>query len=94
MNSRGFILQPTYRLEAGRAIVHLHGRLESGDSFLVRDSRQTPHFFVRSSDREAARKLGAGPLSDSGKRNLLGEPVLRVEVDVPRDAGEDALDGG
>ena len=32
----GFILQPTYRLEGGRPVVHLYGTLEGGQSFLVR----------------------------------------------------------
>ena len=43
---RGFILEPTYRVEAGRPVVHLYGRLEDGRTFLVRDDRQAPHFYV------------------------------------------------
>ena len=43
---RGFILEPTYRVEAGRPVVQLYGRLEDGRTFLVRDDRQTPHFYV------------------------------------------------
>jgi len=37
MTVRGFILHPTYRVESGRPVVHLFGRLETGESFLVRD---------------------------------------------------------
>ena len=83
MRATGFILQPTYRIEAGRPVVHLYGRLESGASFLVRDGREMPHFFVREKDAEKARKEGAGPLTPAGKVTLAAEPVSRVEVRVP-----------
>lgn len=83
---RGFILQPTYRLEAGRAVVHLYGRLEDGRSFLVRDGRERPYFFVEASDRERARGMGARPLTDAGLVTLANRPVVRVEVEAPSDA--------
>src|SRR2546427_7179057 len=51
---RGFILEPTYRVEAGRPVVQLHGRLEDGRTFLVRDDRQTPHFYVEARDADHA----------------------------------------
>ena len=86
MRATGFILQPTYRIEAGRPVVHLYGRLESGASFLVRDGREMPHFFVREKDAEKARKEGAGPLTPAGKVTLAAEPVSRVEVRVPAEA--------
>jgi DNA polymerase-2 len=84
---RGFILQPTYRIESGRPVVMLFGTLESGGSFLVRDSRQTPHFWVREADAERARSLGATVLEDGPRRlSLRGERVLRVDVRTPPDA--------
>ena len=39
---RGFILQPSYRIERRRPVIHLWGRLETGESFLVRDDRCKP----------------------------------------------------
>jgi DNA polymerase-2 len=83
---RGFILQPTYRVESGRPVVELHGRLEDGRTFLARDTRQVPHFHVEAKDAERARALGARPSSPTGKVTLEGEPVVRVEVAVPSDA--------
>jgi DNA polymerase-2 len=83
---RGFILQPTYRLESGRAVVHLYGRLEDGRSFLIRDRRPVPHFYVEARDAEAARALHAAPLLPTGKLTLAGRSVLRVEADTPSDA--------
>ena len=32
---RGLILQPTHRMRGGRPFVQLHGRLETGEPFLV-----------------------------------------------------------
>jgi DNA polymerase-2 len=83
---RGFILQPSYRVEGDRPVVHLYGRLEDGRPFLLRDTRQVPHFYVRSVDAERARALRAKPLTSAGKVTLEGEPVANVEVPTPADA--------
>lgn len=85
---RGFILQPTYRIEEGRAVVHLYGRLETGETFLVRDRRPVPYFYVRSADRETARGVGAPVpwrLVETDRRTMAGEPVDRVELTKPPD---------
>jgi DNA polymerase II len=83
---RGFILQPSYRVEGERPVVHLYGRLEDGRTFLVRDNRQVPHFYVRAADAERARAMRAKPLAPTGCVTLEGEPVVRVEVATPADA--------
>ncbi len=83
MSDRGFILQPTYRVEAGRPVVHLFGRLETGETFLVRDDRLVPHFYVASRDAERARRLGAKRIVASARVTLEGEPAARVEVQRP-----------
>ncbi|MFN7959994.1 MAG: DNA polymerase II [Thermoanaerobaculia bacterium] len=82
---RGFILQPTYRIERGRTVVHLYGKLESGEPFLVRDHREKPHFYVAARHTERARELGATPLAPTALRSLAGEPVVRIEVPTPPD---------
>ncbi len=83
---RGFILQPTYQLEEGRPVVHLYGKLEDGRSFLVRDDRESPHFYVLQDDAGPARALGARPLTPAGKETLEGQALARVEVRAPSDA--------
>jgi len=82
---RGFIVQPTYRIEKGRPVVHLFGRLEDGAAFLARDARPVPHFFVRASDADAAKALGAVRQQATGLLTLRGEPVVRIEVTAPAD---------
>ena len=82
---RGFILQPTYRVESGRPVVHLYGRLEDGRPFLVRDSRAVPHFYVASDDAVRARDLGARPLVATDLLTLDGHAVVRIDVPTPSD---------
>ena len=87
---RGFILQASYRVEAGeigerRPVVHLYGRLDDGRTFLVRDDRQRPHFYIRDADAQRARALGAALVGPSDRRTFDGAPVARVEVDAPPD---------
>ena len=82
---RGFILQPTYRVESGVPVLHLFGRLEDGRSFLVRDRRQVPRFYVERDDAERAREKGALRQSATDQVTLLGRPVVRIEVQEPAD---------
>jgi DNA polymerase-2 len=88
---RGFITQATYRVTSGpdgrrRPVVHVHGRLEDGRSFLVRDDRQRPHFYIRARDTERARPMiGACAVSSSGQRSFDDGPVDLLECDLPGD---------
>ena len=67
MIARGFILQATYRTASQPGgvlpVVYLYGRLEHGGTFLVRDSRQRPSFYIRAADagRQVAAVAGALP---------------------------------
>lgn len=81
----GFILQASYRLIEGRPVVHLFGRLTTGETFLVRDSRETPHFYVPAvaSDHSA---LPANAVQPSKRVTFAGSPVCRVNVPVPQEA--------
>jgi DNA polymerase-2 len=91
MRVRGFILQATYRVVSeshdGRRtpVVHLYGRLEDGGTFLVRDYRQRPHFYIAQSDADHALALGAPQPGRADKRTFDGAPVCRVEVETPSD---------
>jgi DNA polymerase-2 len=88
--ARGFILQASYRVVSGpdgqrRPVVHIHGRLECGDTFLVRDDRQRPHFYIRATDAERARRVRAPEPWPTDKRSFAGTPVCRLEVETPQD---------
>ncbi|HEY8519261.1 MAG TPA: DNA polymerase II [Gammaproteobacteria bacterium] len=90
MKARGFILQASYRVvrraDGSRLpVIHLYGRLEDGGTFLVRDDRQRPHFYVRAADAERAAACGAERILPVAKRTFAGEPVCRVETAVPGD---------
>ena len=85
-SARGFILQASYRLQDGAPVVHLYGKLESGETFLVRDRRQTPHFHIRREDAARAWRLGATRQRETAWRTFHGERALRVLVPTPPDA--------
>ncbi|MXY56110.1 MAG: DNA polymerase II [Gammaproteobacteria bacterium] len=83
--ARGIILQASYRIQNGVPVVHLFGVLEDGGTFLVRDRRQVPHFFVLRRDAERAHRLGATRQFETAKKTFAGETVVRVDVAVPAD---------
>ncbi len=83
MNARGFVLQPTYRLEPGVPVVRLLGRLESGEPFLVEDDRFRPYFFVRAEDAELLRERRHVELLPCELLDLEGHPLVRVQTDEP-----------
>jgi DNA polymerase II len=90
MEVEGCILQASYRVQAGIPVVHLFGRLTDGRSFLVRDRRVRPAFYVRAAD--AARAVAAagaqglaGDLQPHPFRTMQGEPLRRIQVGIPAD---------
>jgi DNA polymerase-2 len=92
MKVRGFILQASYRVERDargqrRPVVHLYGRLEDGATFLVRDDRQRPHFYILEADAERAQSIGAPvPVrAAADRRTFAGAPAVRIEVEIPAD---------
>lgn len=88
MSRQGFLIQGSFRLLAGQPVLHLYGRLEDGSTFLIRESRERPYFFVRSADAERAGAVAGGPLSLSptARRTLAGEPVSRLSLPTPSTA--------
>lgn len=85
---RGFILQASYRVISGPngrrvPVIHIYGQLETGGTFLVRDDRQRPEFYIRAADAGRARLLRAPEPIAVDKRTFDGAPACRIEVDVP-----------
>jgi DNA polymerase II len=88
--ARGFILQASYRVSVQpnggrRPVVHLYGRLADGGTFLVRDDRQRPHFYIPATDLERARGSGANDARPVPKRTFDGAPVALITVETPGD---------
>ena len=93
MRTEGFILQSSYRVEAGRPVVRCFGVLGNGETFLIRDDRAQPHFFVPATAQTAIRQLGlqrqvrpAVDASGAMVSGLQGEALLRIDVSLPTDA--------
>jgi DNA polymerase-2 len=87
---QGFIIQASYRVVTDRdgrrrPVVQLYGRTPDGASFLVRDDRPRPGFYIRSTDVARARAAGAREPFATDRRTFAGEPVSRIDVDVPGD---------
>lgn len=87
---RGFILQASYRVVSGPAgtrvpVIHIYGRLEDGGTFLVRDDRQRPHFYIKTADVERASVLTSLPSVPLQKRTFDGELVSRFDMETPTD---------
>ena len=87
---RGFILQASYRVLSGPAgtrvpVIHIYGRLEDGGTFLVRDNRQRPHFYIRTADVERASALTSQQPVALEKRTFNGESVSRFDMETPTD---------
>ena len=80
---RGFILQSSYRVEAGRSSIVLFGRSEDGGTFVVRDDRQKPCLFVAARDAQGAGEATAF-------HSLDGQPVVRITAAAPRDLASPA----
>lgn len=88
LHHRGFLLQASWRLRDGRPTLYLSGRLDDGRTFLLRDDRQRPYFYVRRRDRDEARRLGAPDLQPTGMHVLRsGETVERCTLATPGEMG-------
>jgi DNA polymerase II len=88
--ARGFILQASYRIASGPngqriPVVHLYGRLEEGGTFLLRDERQRPHFYIRAIDSARARAQRMPDPQPTDKRCFAGAPVDRLQAETPQD---------
>ncbi|MCB9358443.1 DNA polymerase II [Candidatus Woesearchaeota archaeon] len=87
---KGFVVYPTYRVIEDpnngkkRALVHLYGRLENGESFLLVAERKA-YFYIKKIDRDKAGKILPLKFNDEGFVNFDGENVVKVIIDNPKD---------
>jgi DNA polymerase-2 len=87
---KGVILQATYRIanqSGGRRtpVIYLYGRLEDGGTFLVRDDRQQPVFYIPTSAAPKAHNNEGIHPTPTNKRDFAGAAVSRIGVTIPSD---------
>ncbi|MGE4605972.1 MAG: DNA polymerase II [Myxococcota bacterium] len=85
MPTRGFILQPTYRIRQQQPVIQLYGQLEDGRAFLVEDDRFRPYLFARKSDMESLPSLSGVEVADSGLCDFARNAVVKLTVALPAD---------
>ena len=78
----GFILQAQERTHRGLPVVLLYGRLMDGRTFLAREGRLRPRFWIRADEDARARALGLHVTSQQGC-DLRGDPLYAI---VARDS--------
>ena len=79
-------MQASYRIRERVPVVHLFGRLQQGGTFLVRDRRRTPSFYVAAADAQRARELGATRQCPTPRKTFAGARLTRIDVQTPPDA--------
>ncbi len=86
----GFIVHPTWCVHAGVPEIHLYGRLHSGETFLVIDTRTQPGFHLRASEAASGRRIAGdlgGKLAPTNRRTMDGEETVSVTVSLPGKLG-------
>lgn len=66
-------------------MVHIYGALAGGGSFLVRDDRQRPHFFIRAADARRARSLCAVEPEAVARKTFDAAAVVLIAAQTPAD---------
>jgi len=84
---KGFIIHPTYKVENGKAFIHLFGRLENGESFLAINEYK-PYFFIRKADLDKALKIEQFDYEATHLKNFDDEIVAKVVLNIPADVAK------
>lgn len=81
---QGFLLQSSCRIELSKPIIHHYGRLTDGSSFLIRETRQTPCFYI-SEDQYRNRRIRKFNKVRTSEQAIDGASLLRLECSTPND---------
>lgn len=79
----GFITHPVYQIEDGRAIIYLYGRLQTGESFRIRQPYR-PYFFVHSDKADDVPALSDVDIEPTDLTDFDETPVSKVILDIPK----------
>jgi len=89
-SAMGFIVHPTWCIRAGVPEIHLYGRLNSGETFQIIDTRTQPGFYLRVSESVCGREIAArfgGKSTPTNRRTLDGEETESITVRTPSKLG-------
>jgi DNA polymerase II len=83
----GFIIHPTYKVENGKAFVHLYGKLQNGESFLIIQEYR-PYFYIKKEDLKKAKDLEAFDVEENHAKNFAGEELAKIILHIPKDVAK------
>ena len=84
---RGFIVHPTYETDGKTTFVLLQGRLENGESFIIRNEFK-PYFYIRKKDVQKALGFVRFDYEETENINFDKEDVVKLTVDMPKEMPE------
>ena len=80
---KGFIIDPTYRIEGSKAFIYFYGRLENGESFLTINETK-PYFYIKKSDlKKAKESKTVFEHEECTMRDFHEDKVVKIIVDIP-----------
>jgi len=80
-------VHPTYKIEGDKTFVHLFGRLENGESFLIINEYK-PYFYIRKKDLQKVIGMGQEVKFEYEKgdfRTVDGDSAIKLVVNTPKD---------
>ncbi|MBN1377540.1 DNA polymerase II [Candidatus Woesearchaeota archaeon] len=83
---KGYIVDSNYKYEKDKNIIHLYGRLENGESFLVK-KEYGPYFYIKKNDKNKLEKLKIEDeieTEETDMKNFNDEEVVRIITTKPK----------
>jgi DNA polymerase II len=86
---KGFIIHPSYKIIDSKGYIHLYGRLENNESFVL-IIEQKAYFYIKKKDKEKAEKIIPLEIDDKENEfvNFDNEQVIKLLFNSPRDIGD------
>ncbi|MFA6888449.1 MAG: DNA polymerase II [Candidatus Woesearchaeota archaeon] len=81
---KGFIIDPTYKIEGNKAFIYFYGKLENGESFLTINETK-PYFYIKQSDLKKAKETKTVFEYEEGDmKDFHEKEVVKIILDVPQ----------
>ncbi len=80
---KGFIIDPTYKIEDNKAFIYFYGKLENGESFLTINETK-PYFYIKKSDLKKAKESKISfEHEECHMKDFHEKEVIKIIVDIP-----------